>query len=473
MDIEVFRRANSEIRSYAHFDNRVSLKNDAVWKYVTNPSKIVKHKFYPFISFKKDYSKYSHRNKIKKPKKRPLCYSSHIDRCIYQYYAYLINEKYNERAIVDGINECAVAYRNNLHKNNVDFAHDAYDFIRQNNDCYVMVGDFKGFFDCLDHGYLKKKLCDLLDCERMSDDYYAVFKSITKYSSCKYDDILAFLGMRNNRKTIKKLNSKERIMSIEQFHSFKKMLVEDDGQRYAVCRNKDDGIPQGSAISAVLANVYMLSFDYEIKSYIDRFGGLYMRYSDDFIVIIPNSSEDKFRQQKSDIDRMIAKIPNLIIESDKTQIFSFFNGSLENVSRNFAVGGEELNKTLDYLGFSFDGRKVRIRDKTITKYYYRMYRKVNTVECWLEKYNRMETNSLYELYSNSISKKKPSDNKTIEERRKSKGKSNFLTYIKRVKKVMGEDNYCDTCERSHLVKIRRRLDMLTKVRRGGSDSRKN
>ena len=54
-----------------------------------------------------------------------------------------------------------------------------------------------------------------------------------------------------------------------------------------------------------------------------------------------------------------------------------FSGSLENVSRNFAVGGEELNKTLDYLGFSFDGRKVRIRDKTITKYYYRMYRKVN------------------------------------------------------------------------------------------------
>ena len=29
-----------------------------------------------------------------------------------------------------------------------------------------------------------------------------------KYSSCKYDDILAFLGMRNNRKTIKKLKNK-------------------------------------------------------------------------------------------------------------------------------------------------------------------------------------------------------------------------------------------------------------------------
>lgn len=30
-----------------------------------------------------------------KEKKRDICYSSHHDRCIYQYYAYLLNLEYN------------------------------------------------------------------------------------------------------------------------------------------------------------------------------------------------------------------------------------------------------------------------------------------------------------------------------------------------------------------------------------------
>jgi len=197
MNSEDFRKTNEGIKKYAHFDNRVSLKNDEVWKYVTNPNQIRVHAFYPFISFEKLCPKYSHKKNKLKDKKRPLSYSAHIDRCIYQYYAYLINEKYNMRAELDGINECAVAYRNNLHKNNVDFANRAYEFIMKNKECYIIAGDFKEFFNSLNHEYLKERLCDLFGCAQLSDDYYAVFKSITKYSSCMLEDILSYFGLKN------------------------------------------------------------------------------------------------------------------------------------------------------------------------------------------------------------------------------------------------------------------------------------
>ena len=299
MNSEDFRKANEGIKKYAHFDNRVSLKNDEVWKYVTNPNQIRVHAFYPFISFEKLCPKYSHKKNKLKDKKRPLSYSAHIDRCIYQYYAYLINEKYNMRAELDGINECAVAYRNNLHKNNVDFANRAYEFIMKNKECYIIVGDFKEFFNSLNHEYLKERLCDLLGCAQLSDDYYAVFKSITKYSSCMLEDILSYFGLKNSRKTMRNLNSKKRIMTKEQFHEFKRMRFEKKGGgNYTVQKNKDKGIPQGAAISAVLANVYMLAFDYEMNNYINELRGLYMRYSDDFIVVIPGHDDDMFYTSK-------------------------------------------------------------------------------------------------------------------------------------------------------------------------------
>ena len=463
MNFEDFRKANEEIKRYVHFDNRVSLKDDGVWKYITDPNQIQTHAFYPFITFEKNCMKYSHINNELKDKKRPISYSAHIDRCIYQYYAYLINEKYNIRAESDGINKCAVAYRNNLHKNNVDFAHSVFEFIMKNDDCYIIVGDFKSFFDSLDHSYLKERLCDLLGCTQLSKDYYAVFKSITKYSNCMLEDILAYFRLKNRRKTLQKLNTKERIMTIEEFHEFKSRRFTKNGEwHYAVQKNKIKGIPQGSAISAVLANVYMLAFDYNMNNYINKLKGLYMRYSDDFIVVIPGHDDDEFMHQKHIVDRMINEIPNLILEGNKTQIFSFSQGVLTNVSRQFAVGGEGLNTTLDYLGFSFDGIKVKIRDKTTTKYYYRMHRKVNTVGRWLYKHKRLETSSLYKLYSDSKSKKEKKPQNTDKKCKRKKFEGNFISYTKRARKIMGEDAWGDKCELRHLTKLRRRLTKVTK-----------
>ena len=54
------------------------------------------------------------------------------------------------------------------------------------------------------------------------------------------------------------------------------------------------GIPQGTPISATLANLYMIDFDeliYNITSSVDR-PAFYQRYSDDIILICERKDEE-------------------------------------------------------------------------------------------------------------------------------------------------------------------------------------
>lgn len=142
-------RKKNQQRSYAHFGRRGSMKNEWIWEYITDPEKVKKHNFYPFISYEKNYTKYDGKEQNpqdrKKEKYRELCYSTHLDRCIYQYYGAVLNEMYNQRVLKDDINDTSIAYRNNLHKSNIHFAKEAIDFIRSMKQCYIIVGDFKSF----------------------------------------------------------------------------------------------------------------------------------------------------------------------------------------------------------------------------------------------------------------------------------------------------------------------------------------
>ena len=94
-------------KQYAHFDHRTDLS--ICFKYVSTAGNISQHSFYPFIHYKKNMSKYSARLGKKKPKERDICYASHIDRCIFQYYSFLLNELYNRRIQDDGIFEVPIA----------------------------------------------------------------------------------------------------------------------------------------------------------------------------------------------------------------------------------------------------------------------------------------------------------------------------------------------------------------------------
>lgn len=446
MEIREWRAKNNSRRNYAHFDCRISL-ND-VWSYINKPDNIAKHSFYPFIHYTQTFNKYNKTKGIKE-KKREICYSAHIDRCIFQYYAYKLNQIYNNRVQIDGLNYVAIAYRDNLRKNNIHFAKETIDFIRKTLNCYIIVGDFTNFFDRLSHEYLKQRLKDLLQKDKLPSDYYSVYKNITKYSIWELKSLLEINNLPVNKNGIKTLNELDKVLPLEDFKTYKKGNIKQHKEDY--------GIPQGSAISAILSNIYMLDFDKQINEYVILNKGLYRRYSDDFIIIFPNVDAPRFIEHYNFFKECINSVRNLDLQPDKTKLYYFDGCNIRNCNRIALKEVDNDQDSLNYLGFTFDGKIVTIRDKTISKYYYRLYRKLKTIIKNHGKTKNGHKISFEKVYI-KYSIKGANGNKKLKEKRKRNG--NFLTYVKRAEKIFGKGEAISRGTKNHLNKIRRKLKTI-------------
>lgn len=383
-----FVKHHNDTKPYAHFDLRVSLSMPSIRKYVMDRTKIVTHSFYPFIHFEKKNSRYGKKGP-KKP--RELYYCSHLDRCVYQRYAFLLNYQYNIWACENNIDDVAIAYRDNLGKNNIDFAKDAFDAIRSFPQCFILVGDFTNFFDNLEHQYLKKMMCEVLGVERLPQDYFSVFKNITRFSSWDWKDIVKAAGENIAERGVrKKINSKETLLTKEQFQKNKKDIKKNIS---------GVGVPQGAPISAVLSNIYMIKFDKDIKRYVTSKGGIYMRYSDDFIIVLPYERDAEIADFTSYIFSYVESMKGLIdLQKEKTSCYTY---------KDEVIYEGDQPSSINYLGFLFDGKSIRIRPRAITKYYYRMRRKAHTIgrSNWTSsKGRRISAKELYSIYSRNDEK---------------------------------------------------------------------
>lgn len=413
-------------KRYAHFDHRIDINRAA--EFIKNPESVAKHGFYPFIHYTMKMNKYNKKSG-KKVKTREIYYAAHIDRCIYQYYAYLLNAYYNKRIKQDGIDAVPVAYRTDLKDSNIDSAYKAFEFIRKTQKCYVMIGDFTNFFDNLDHKYLKERWCSLIEEEVLPKDHYAVFKNITKYSSWELDDLLEINDLPKTKWGKRELNKKKVVLERADFDKYRNHIV----------KNKlPYGIPQGSPISAVLANIYMLEADKLIYEKVSQYKGFYMRYSDDFMIVIPaDVSNDK--QILGELIEIIKSVPNLKLESKKTQFFYVDLPMVSNVGTRYAKDADVSQKRINFLGFTFNGDKIFVRSKTITKFYYRMNRKAKAIS---KNNAQVGADHLYMRYSE----------------RGAKGKrGNFFTYINNAEKVFGTDQMIRADLKNHMSKIRKAL----------------
>ncbi len=415
-----FVKHHNDTKPYAHFDLRVSLSMPSIRKYVMDRAKIVTHSFYPFIHFEKKNSRYGKKGP-KKP--RELYYCSHLDRCVYQRYAFLLIYQYNIWAYENNIDDVAIAYRDNLGKNNIDFAKDAFDAIRNFPQCFILVGDFTNFFDNLEHQYLKKMMCEVLGVERLPQDYFSVFKNITRFSSWGWKDIVKAAGENIEERGVrKKINSKDTVLTKEQFQKSKKDIKKNVS---------GVGVPQGSPISAVLSNIYMIEFDKYIKRYVASKSGIYMRYSDDFIIVLPYERDAEIADFTSYIFSYVESMKGLIdLQKEKTSCYTY---------KNEVVYEGDQPSSINYLGFLFDGKNIRIRPRAITKYYYRMRRKAHTIgrSNWTSSKGRhISAKELYSIYSRNDKKQ------------------TFIDYAKKAKGILKlNDQEADALIKHHKRKI--------------------
>ena len=400
---------------YLHFDE--SKPASLVYKYVTCPKNIEKHSFYPFIHFETTIKKIYKERKIikgkikkvvkKKPNKiRPIKYCSHIDGHIYAYYAHLLSDHYEKVLDERNLSNVVLAFRKlDTPQSNINFAKTVFDEIKKRQNCSVVCIDIKGFFDNLDHVLLKQAWCRVLNCDKLPKDHYQIYKSITKYAYVEKDQIYSSLGISLNSKN----RDLKRLCSSSDFRS--KIRKEN----LILINNEPKGIPQGSPISAFLSNIYMIDFDIKIQEICLRNNWLYLRYCDDVILICDNHIKANMIVI-SQIDKI-----KLEVQTDKTQISIFQNGLLL---------PKPENKPVQYLGFTYDGKKVLLRDSGLAKYSHKVMKVVRMSNKKLLKIN--SSRELRNLEPLKLNKKH------IYRRFTYIGQRNYISYALRASKIMSE-----------------------------------
>jgi RNA-directed DNA polymerase len=383
MTIKIPKHPWYKPRGYVHFDSPLGLK--AAEKFVSDPKSIAVHSFYPLLRYQVETQKIK-KNALgvavsKPPKKRDISFAAHADAHIYSYYGSLLSGRYEERLKQLGLADSVLAFRP-LGKSNIGFANDAFELIKAMGECVAFATDITGFFDNLDHRHLKKSWADLLSQSPLPDDHYAIFKSLSRYSYVIREDVYSALGYSENNPP----RFPQRLCSAADFRAKVR-----DGKliKRHLC-NK--GIPQGSPISALLSNIYLLEFDQRVRAEIVEREGFYMRYCDDILCLVsPKSSVGlgKF------VEDLIGEY-GLSINIEKTETITF-----QNVS-----GALAADRPLQYLGFTFDGTRKLIRSAAFAKFSDKMRRGVSLAKQTARKHNKYRSTpeevwrrQLYERYS--------------------------------------------------------------------------
>lgn len=427
MEVEFFVRRN-RVRNYLHFDKKID--NKKIFEYVSNEKNICKHSFFPTISYvlkeKKICRKHGKFKKIEKEdfkvKPRLINFPSHIDGNIYAYYSKKLEFKYEKFLKENDLITNIIAFRKvqevgpsgRLYSMcNIHFAKKVFDYIYSKKNCYVLCLDISGFFDNLNHEILKKCWCNILDLNFLPKDHYQVYKSLTKYSYVNKKELYKMLGLSLNSRTLHKRY--DRLCNITNFRN----QVRANGLIKKNFKNK--GIPQGSPISGMLSNIYMIDFDRLMKEAVQEVNGQYFRYCDDMIFIVSEEHANKIKMLAS---LEINKI-KLTINDKKTQNIIFEDGV---VKKNDSPSFNFPNK-LQYLGVLYDGKNVFLRENGLSKYHYKLRKAIRMRSAHYNKIKESGQNYSQNIYM-----------RTLYTRFTYIGKRNYVSYVFRVAKIFESKN---------------------------------
>jgi hypothetical protein len=347
-------KPEKKVRNYQHIDDPLNLGDEKTFqKVITVIENLKNHQFLPFIKKIETQTRFR-RNKegktVRLLKLRPIMYASHIDSHIYSYYNFLLSNKYEEHLIKLGLSDNVIAYRKikieetEKGKSNVHFAKDVFDYIRTQDDSVVITQDIEHFFDTINHNLLKQKISIINGVEKLEDIFYKVFRSLTSFKYIEYSDFVE-----------KKIKRKTRYNKYAVYKILKDF----------VHNNKTGkGIPQGSPISGLLANIFLIEFDTQIKLHFPSI--FYRRYSDDLVFVCKQN-------QKDELLNFINKIihESLLEINPGKSFISFFkrssNGEILCESVTDGLNKKMGRDYVDYLGLEFTGKDILMRKNTIQK----------------------------------------------------------------------------------------------------------
>jgi len=458
-------------KAYLHISPKlVKADKTSVLKYIQ--TNLRNHHFFPLVHetlstrrYKKlqngDRSHFDYFSDDPKPtaKKREIFYPNHLDAHIYAYYAQEILGKQYEKVLKTDIllDQAVTAYRKipinsdeDTNKCNIEFAKEVFDEIRRRKNCIVVCYDIENFFPSLNHEYLKACWRDLLGVERLDPIHFKIYESITKYSYVELDDIVKTC-IDEGRGLLKKhdfisskitsyfINAREFRKKIASKNLIKVNPLNHPNHKEPAIKERR-GIPQGTPLSAFLANLYLLEFDrFIVENIVKQENCFYRRYSDDIVIIFNNEYE--FEKWDKEVRSRISSGPfHLKINESKT-IISRFKETRNTIA---CITKPENSKEytpgihLRYLGFDFDGNTILIKDASLSQYHRDIKMALRSKGNRVKKAQRL---NLYEplpkhrdtkLYLTKLIRR-------FTHLGKNKAKSNYLTYIDRSARTMYPD----------------------------------
>lgn len=338
---------DKEDKMYSHLDFPLSqVAQKRFLQKMLNPHEVIHHSFSPMISFMIKTQKINGDSVI--TKNRPIKLTSHHDALIYKLYAQYLDKYYEKYILNRGLSAIPQAYRKK--HSSILAAKKAFDKICYLQDAWIIKSDFSHFFDNINHKILIKNTRIVLTGKkdgRLPKDWMHVLNSLIKYRSISKKQFKSFLHVYYGNNLNKQMT---RFQYFNQCTRQHKLLLSSSNTL---------GVPEGTALSAILANVYLIEFDNQIMQLVNKYHGAYYRYSDDFIVIIPGKNADKevICQLCAQIMEKSKNLVQIKVKKAKTQILHFYNHNLLTIN-----GGKA---DLNFLGFSFDGETVRLLSSVI------------------------------------------------------------------------------------------------------------
>lgn len=376
-----------DIKSYFHFDRRVP--KSKLEQYAQDDTSVAIHPFYPLILFNDTWTKFR-KNNIKSIKKRPLRYAARKDAAIFAYHRFSLSKYYEAELLRRRISDIPVAYRKikradgKGNKCNIDFAADVFDFIKEVGDCDVTVVDISGFFESLDHTILKNNWEAVLG-RPLSRAESAVFKAITEYTVVDRAKVFERLSLfeksggvnREERRQgkIDKIRARRHVQLCDP-NEFREKICGGDKSLPSLLRkhNLEHGIPQGTPISDLLANLYLIDFDTRLARWVRKSGGRAFRYCDDIVVVLPTNKSRPYDFAMTYLQGSIGNFgEKLKIKAEKVSVSRFIQGSDRQYYTH--IIGKSSRNGLEYLGFQFDGSVVQLRNSTLSNAWRKLKRR--------------------------------------------------------------------------------------------------